>query len=320
MINVQEYKGRSPWANFANFIGGDTKTSKEAIEAANLNWKVRTQDIYFDPSGQNEWDLIPNQQVVVREDNNKPLGVVSNRYTPIQNEEAFTFMDSLVEKDLMKYHTAGSLRGGKNIFLLAKIGDTEIIPKDHIDKYLLLYNTHDGSSTLKCFFTVVRYACTNAINAALKNNKGMGLSLRHTSGIHDKLEDGKEILGIAEKQFKEYEQFAKVLAGKKMSLTQMQEFAKFLFPDPPEDLKRKSDKHLKKREVLEDLWEFGNGQEILGVRGTMWAAYNAMTEYANFYAPSRGKNKEESRFKSTVLGINNNLIQRGTQELIRLAA
>ena len=314
----------TPWSGFGNYIGNEAINSQEAIKEAGLDWTVATKDLFFDPTQENglynNLIKVPDSKVIYRESDNNVLGIVGNRYVPIQNHEAFKMMDNLVEEGLMKYHTAGSLRGGKKIWMLAKIGDMSILPEDRLEKHLLLYNTHDGSSTFRCFFTTIRIACINAVNAALRNNKGLGVTIRHSGNVLYKMDDSKTILGLANTQFNEYEQFAKALTKKNMTVSQMENFAKTLFPDPPEDAKRKTEHHIENRGELINLFENGKGQDIKGVKGTAWAAYNSMTEYVNYYSTRRGSNVQEKRFEAAVLGINNKLIERGTNELLKLVA
>lgn len=324
------FNDEQPWGGFGNYIGNEAISSKEAIKAAGLDWTVATKDLFFKAPSHlicNDLDLenldtikVPNKKVIYRESDNSPLGVVGDRYSPIQNHEAFSMMDSLVDEGLMKYHTAGSLRGGQRIWMLGKIGDMSIVPNDQVDKYLLLYNTHDGSSTLRCFFTTIRIACINAVNAALRENKGVGITIRHSGNVIYKMDESKEILGIANKTFDQYEEFAKALTRKNMSSAELKKFSEILFPDPPEDAKRKSERHIENREQIEHLFVSGKGQDIKGVNGTAWAAYNAMTEFVNYHSNRRGTNVQEKRFESAVLGVNNKIIERGTQELLKLVA
>lgn len=325
------YANEVPWHGFGKYIGDDDVDSKHAIQAAGLDWEVETKPMFFEGEvgfGQPQGLLVgsslkgnitvPNHKAMVRTDNNSVLGVVGNRYKPVQNAEAFEFLDGLVETGEMKYHTAGSLRGGRNVWLLGKIGSMTVVPKDDVDKYLLLYNSHDGSGALRCFFTAVRVVCANTAAIALKESKGTGICLRHTSKVHDHLIEGKEILQIANKEFSEFELFAKQMTKTKMTDQMMVKLAERLFPDPPDHVK--SERHNKKREVLSDLFEFGTGQEILGVRGTGWAAYSALTEFANYYHPARGVDAQQRRFEASVFSPTGSLIHRGTQELIKLAA
>lgn len=326
-LETMMYTNDVPWHGFGIYVGDEDVDSKHAIVAAGLDWKVETKPIFFEgeveddrlivnPSIQQR--LVPNHRAMVRTDNNRVLGVVGNRYKPVQNSEAFEFLDGLVDAGQMKYHTAGSLRDGRNVWLLGKIGSLTVVPKDDVDKYLLLYNSHDGSGALRCFFTTVRVVCANTVAIALNEGKGTGICLRHTSRVHDHLIEGKDILQIADKEFKQYEVFAKHMAKTKMTNKMMIEFAEKLFPDPPAHVK--SERHIKKREVLVDLFEFGTGQDILNVRGTAWAGYNALTEFANYYQPARGKDAQQRRFEASVFSPTGGLVQRGTQQLIQMAA
>lgn len=311
--------GEVPWHGLGVFCGNEPISSSEAITAAGLDWLVETKDIYSKvidvPETMNKVD---GYKSIVRATDQKILGVTGNRYVPVQNIEAFTFMDSLVDEGLMRYHTAGSLRGGKNIWMLAKIGQVEILPGDAVDKFLFLYNSHDGSRALRCFFTATRVVCANTAAIALSEGKGQGLYLRHTASIHDKLVEGKQILGIAQNEFKNFEDFAKRLVSKQVTVKQVETFISALFPDPPEHIK--NSRVGEKRELFLELFEQGIGQDIKGVAGTGWALYNALVEFSNYKNPARGKSAQERRFESSILGASTSLIGRGTQQLIQLAA
>jgi phage/plasmid-like protein (TIGR03299 family) len=316
-VETMMYSGETPWHGLGIYVGDDPVTSKEAIIKAEMNWTVDPKDIYIsDDNG--DKIIVPDYKAFVRSKDNKTLAVASPRYTPVQNEEAFSFMDSLVEEGLMKYHTAGVLRGGKNIFMLAKVGDVEVLPGDQIDKYLLLYNSHDGSKALRCFFTAVRVVCANTANAALSEAGRSGLHLKHTANIHNHLTEGREILGIAEKKFEEYEDLVKKLAHTQMNTKKLEDMVEFLFPEPPEHIN--SEKYLDKRNSVINLFENGVGQNLPGVAGTAWAGYNAVVEYANYFSTARGKNAQEKRFENSVLAPPTSLINRATQYLMGIAA
>jgi len=316
-VETMMYAGETPWHGLGIYVGDDPVTSQEAIIKAEMDWEVNPTDIFItDENGSNL--LIPDYKAFVRSSDNKTLAVASPRYTPIQNREAFSFMDSLVDEGLMKYHTAGVLRGGKNIFMLAKIGDVEIIPGDQVDKYLLMYNSHDGSKALRCFFTSVRVVCANTANAALSEAGRAGLHIKHTINAHDRLLEGREILGIAQKKFTEYEELMKSLAHMQMNTAKLNSMVEFLFPEPPEHIN--SDKYLDKRDNVIKLFESGVGQDLPGVAGTAWAGYNAVVEFANYYNTARGKNAQERRFEASVLAPPTSLINRATQYLMGIAA
>ena len=59
-----------------------------------------------------------------------------------QNREAFDFMDALVGDKLAMYETAGSLHGGKRVWMMASIPkEYRAGPEDLIEPYVLLTNT-----------------------------------------------------------------------------------------------------------------------------------------------------------------------------------
>ena len=206
-IETLMYTNEVPWHSLGRYVGDNPVTSDEAIVAAGLDWDVELQPLYTE--GMEESSFLGNvtsHKAVTRLLDAKVLGVVGNRYRPVQNAEAFKFMDSLVEEGLMKYHTAGSLRGGQRVWLLGKVGSFEVVNGDQVDEYVFLWNSHDGSSGLRCLPTTIRVVCANTANAALKAGKSTGISVRHTANVISNLEEAKHILMESSKslaQFKE---------------------------------------------------------------------------------------------------------------------
>ena len=98
------------------------------------------------------------------------MGVVSDRYRIVQNEEAFQFTDDLLGEGVT-YETAGSLQGGKKVWMLAKLPEKYIIAGDEVTPYLVFFHSHDGSSGVKVAMTPVRVVCQNTLNLALGTAK-----------------------------------------------------------------------------------------------------------------------------------------------------
>ena len=111
-----------PWHGLGIPVG-DALTSDEAIKVAGLDWEVIPTPIIV--NGKEVDDYKAN----VRSSDGKILGVVGNKYKIIQNNQAFTFTDELIGDDC-KYETAGSLFGGRKIFLLARLPRTQILGDD----------------------------------------------------------------------------------------------------------------------------------------------------------------------------------------------
>ena len=110
----------TPWHKLG-VVTPDVLTAQEAITTAGLDWLVDLKPIYFTDQVQ-EMQNVADKFAVVRQTDDKCYGVVGNRYTPVQNLDAFNFMDNLVDSGDAKYETAGSLNGGATNLYTNEIG------------------------------------------------------------------------------------------------------------------------------------------------------------------------------------------------------
>ena len=170
------YTRENPWHGLGTKVD-EAPTSKEALELAGLNWKVLQKPIYTS-SG----TLIEGYKANVRNTDQNVLGIVTDRYKVVQNDEAFKFTDDLLGAGV-RYETAGSLQDGKRIWLLAKLPQEYIIGGEQISPYLVFTNTHDGSGAIKVAVTPVRIVCSNTLNLALSTAK-RSWSTIHTGDIN----------------------------------------------------------------------------------------------------------------------------------------
>jgi phage/plasmid-like protein (TIGR03299 family) len=137
-------------------------SAEEALNKSGLDWLVTQQPIYTE-----QGQLIKNFKANVRDTDNEVLGVVSDRYTVVQNHEAFDFTNVLMGEGV-RFENAGSLQNGRRCFILAKLPDRYVINGERIDPYLCFCNSHDGSLALTIFMTPIRILCMNQMNLALR--------------------------------------------------------------------------------------------------------------------------------------------------------
>lgn len=168
----------------------DAPTSEEAIRLAGLDWKVEQKSIFLD-----DGTKIEGNYANVRSSDGKPLGIVGERYRIVQNSEAFSFTDTLLGEGV-RYETAGSLKEGRIIWLLAKMPEQIEILGDKVDPYLVFTNTHDGSGAVRVAMTPIRVVCQNTLNFALGSAKRIWTA-RHTGNIQSKLDDAMYTLELA---------------------------------------------------------------------------------------------------------------------------
>ena len=113
-VETMFYVREKPWHGLGTKVMEAPK-SKEALKIAGLDWKVVQEPVFTETK-----EKIEGYRVNVRDTDRKVLGVVTDRYKVIQNEEAFAFTDALLGEGV-RYETAGSLQGGKKVWLLAHL-------------------------------------------------------------------------------------------------------------------------------------------------------------------------------------------------------
>lgn len=203
------YTRTAPWHGLGVRVE-EVLGSKEALNQAGLDWKVEQTDVYA-ASG----ERIPGYKANIRDIDRSVLGIVGDRYKIVQNEEAFAFTDGLLGEGV-KYETAGSLAGGKIVWMLAKIPEKYIISGDAIEPYLVFCNSHDGSGAIRVAMTPVRVVCQNTLNLALKGASRVW-SARHTENVMSRMDEARETLQLANAYMSQLGRSINELQAKKLT-------------------------------------------------------------------------------------------------------
>ncbi len=310
------YVGEVPWHGLGQRLQSPA-TAWEAISAAGLDYDVALADLTTA-----EGVPVTTRKAVIRTDTNDVLGVVGNSYVPVQNRESFAFLDAIVADGGLRYHTAGALRKGEKIWLLAKLpGSIRVKVSDDVsEKYLLLTNSHDGSSCLRVFFTSIRVVCANTLAMANREGESEGLYIRHQGNLTAKILQAREVLGIAHKFFDDLEGQFDLMARHYPSYPQVSAYFKALYPDPEDGNPSRAQNV---RDELFRLYESGQGQDIPKIRGTTWAAFNAVTEHVDHFRSTRAKSeldRASNRLESSWFGSGARLKERAFQYAVEMAA
>lgn len=291
----------------------DCSTAEEVIQKAGLDWEVSKcpliarmpnpveEDELEDGAfikGDSMYRECPNAFATYRTDKNIPLGIVKERYTEVQNIEAFSFFNNAIGKDKAIWQTAGFFGNGERIFVSAKLPDGISVKGDLVDNYLVFTTSHDGSSGVKILFTPIRVVCENTLNAAIRNTSNY-VSFRHTQSVHGNIDNAGEILGICKQQTAILSEQFNELLKIKLSDEQAQEIFADVILTNEEKNKIKETGHTitqvilrtwgalndanistRKANMLYDINNYyfnGVGQQQYV--GTGWGAYNAITGY-----------------------------------------
>jgi phage/plasmid-like protein (TIGR03299 family) len=280
------FYGEEPWHKLGQKLDAPA-TAEEATAAAGLDYEITLTDV-----ATVDGLIVPKTKAVVRYDNQTVLGVVSNKYVPVQNKQAFGFLDAVVADGGLRYHTAGALGKGEKVFLLAKLpGHIRVKQtEDVVDKFLLLSNAHDGSAALRVLFTPVRVVCQNTLSMALRQGHGEGVRIRHNGNLAAKIQEAQRVLGMATQFYDDAQAKIDRLASNSPTQTQLGVFFKSLYPDPEDGVDNGRAKLT--REKLHALFEGGIGHDLPGIRGTWWCAFNAVTEMLD-HRTYRGKSEQD---------------------------
>lgn len=290
------YFGETPWHK----LGTELKhaaTSEEALKAAQLDFTVKKAKMYALIDGAHI--LNPDAFSTYRTDTNDILGTVGARYTPVQNVDAFRFFDSLVGDGEAIYHTAGALGAGETVWILAKLPDyIKVGGKDIVEKYLLLYNTHDGRSVIRARLTPVRVVCNNTLTAALRDSGEEEVRIRHTANAVERLEQAHTVLGLTNQVYEELGKVFNAMKDIKTTKDERKEYAQSLFPVIDEKNEEHVAHQLQKQSKVLELEEVGVGADMS--RGTVWGLYNAVTELADHVWPNN--DNRDKHLKSVWFG------------------
>ena len=296
------YVRETPWHGLGIKVN-EAPASKEALIVAGLDWSVLQEPIYTETE-----ELIAGYKANVRDSDRQVLGVVTDRYKVIQNTEAFAFTDSLLGEGV-RYETAGSLLGGRKVWLLAHMPHEYIISGERISPYLLFSNAHDGSGAVRIALTPVRVVCNNTLNLALSTAK-RSWSMMHTGDIKGKIKEAEDTLFRAESYMDELGKEFENLRTKKLTDKKVMEYIEILLPiedgSTPQQVRNM-------KRLREDMKiRYFDAPDLQHVGKNAYRFVNAVSDFATHAQPLRKTaNYKENLFSRTVEG--NPLIDKAYQ-------
>lgn len=287
-------------------------SSAEAIKLAGLDYEVAKVPVSCTPQKFSSV-IIPDKFATYRTDNGKVFGIVGDRYSIVQNKDAFTFFDEIVGEGAAIYETAGCLGNGEVIFITAKLPDyIRVGTDDLIEQFLFLTSSHDGSGAIQVAFTPIRIVCNNTLNAALGNCSNK-LTIRHTANAKDKLTQAHKVMGIVHKVSDELGQIFNQMTKVKITDANLIAFIKkSLAPNKEALTKIEASEELSSRfkNMVNECYLYAvanHTQQMETTEGTLFGAYNAITGY--FQNVKEYKN-DESKLKGLLDGGTLNYTQK----------
>lgn len=288
MFSVRE----KPWHGLGTVVK-EAPTSEDALKLAGLDWDV-VQSPIFTGHGK-----IEGYKANVRSTDKQVLGVVTDRYKVVQNAEAFSFTDELLGQGV-RYETAGSLMGGRKVWLLARLPREFIIAGERISPYLVFSNTHDGSGAVRVAVTPVRVCCNNTLNLAL-NTAARSFGMVHTGDVKGKVAEARQTLFMADNYMESLGREFEKLRRQKISERQVKEYIELLLPvgGGASGITVKNAKKL--RSDMEA--RYFEAPDLKGLGNNAYRFINAVSDFATHAEPIRKtKNYQENLFMRTYEG------------------
>lgn len=314
------YASKPTWHGLGTiFKPGENEgmNSKEAMVGAHLDWQVDKLPMFL---GDNT--PVEDFYSLCRIDTRKTLSVVGNDYQLLQNTRAFEFLDGLIKDRIMKYEAAFSLRGGKQVVLLARFPSIDFVtPEDYNLRYVAFINSH-GMGSVQILPTSVRMVCANTVNLGLRLSKNT-LNIRHSGNLESKLSIAQSYISQFDAAFDKYREGAKsLLVG--YSPAQGIEYIKTLFPEPANDAGVKTKTFYNQKMAQLSKHRSSPANNLASIRGTWYSLVNVISEYCDHGQKSRASKdiqaRQENNFTSNMIGPSADLKNRAFDLALEMAA
>jgi len=298
MVETMTFFGKTPWHGLGTVLAEEDLYNLESTRVkAGLNWEVEKV-----PLCTVDTQVEVDHFAVRRKTDNKILGTVGNRFTLLQNEVAFNWFEPFLQSKEASLHTAGSLKGGSRIWILAKIGKEPLVITDNdvVEKFVLLSHGHDGSLSVRVGFSPIRVVCANTLAMAHGANASKLIRCKHSANMATNLENIRDCMNLANQEFEATAEQYRLLVKKDINQVDLEKYVKKILKVEGEEV------HTRMKNIMEEVYELvekGMGNDNPKVKGTYWAAYNGFVEYLSYH---QGRN-DSNRLNSLWFGVNANL-------------
>lgn len=285
-------RGEKAWHGLGQYVS-EAMTSEQAIQLGGLDYTVEKRPLYA-PGWAGTMVEADGYFGNVRTDTNDILGVVKGRYRIVQNKDAFGFFDTIIDQGEAIFETAGALGKGERIFVTAKLPEDMLVRGERVEKYIMLTNSHDGSSTIIAGFTPIRVVCNNTLTAALKNldNK---VSISHTASAESRLKEASRLMGIASKYMDEVNTAFDMMTTRRLSDLELKHFIETIMKTATKEETPDKDASTRMKNLVDQVYSFTithPTQTTEAAYRTLWGAYNGISGFYNFIKDYRSADQK----------------------------
>jgi phage/plasmid-like protein (TIGR03299 family) len=297
------YNGVVPWHRLGTVVSGYEDQS-DALTRSGINYTVDGGPVYTTVG--DDVVEIKGYKAQRRSDTGAVLAITGEGFSTLQNPDWWADMVALVSAfgDAAQIETAGTLNGGRKVWILANLPGFTIEPVrgDRTIVRLLGSNSHDGSSSAVAKLVSERVVCANTLGIAL-GERGTEFKIRHTGNMDLKRQHAAKFMQKAIEAVGGYGEKCARLADTGMTDEAWNGLLLSLFP-VKDDAKITTRGDAIRDRIL-TLSATGLGQDIPGVAGSAWAALNAVTEWTTHERGTRsvdGRDVSDARLDSVLFG------------------
>lgn len=311
-VDTMGYVGQVPWHGLGKQVDPDASI-EEWKQQSGLIWCVEEENIFYQ-HGQH-FAHIPGYKALVRSDNRETLKVVSQRYQVVQPQDVLEFYRRIVDETPYRIETAGALRGGRQIWALARAPqEFRLKGQDLIKSYILFATSYDYSLATLAMFTSVRVVCNNTLQFSVSRDGKQAIKIPHSSKV-----DFTKIhqqLGLIDESTEQFEEVATKLAETTVDNEQAQDyFARVYLGKKADDPEQRFGNRVLPK--LMNLYEHAPGSDLRSAHNTAWGLVNAVTRFADH---ERKAQSNDTRLASAWFGQGQKLKAVAVEEALKLAA
>ena len=270
---------------FGNEIINPT-SYEDILHQAALDWTVETHPAYTNINGR--MVAIPKTNVVVRVEDEKPLGIVSDKYKIVNNDIAFSFTEQLFKDGSVEFIRGDSYKGGRATWLEAKITSDYSILGDKVECYLIFKNSHDGTGSVIAMILPTRIECSNALNIPLAKVP------RHWRCVHsgnplEKIEEAKKVLLSGTAYMNALNDEAERLQTIKIDRDKVVQYIERLYPIGQDMTERTKNTRIEHREKMLEVYDYKADLQNFGN-----SAYRFIGAVADYIDHADGKRNTDT--------------------------
>ena len=278
-------------------IGKDISNCRnvsDLLYTAGLDYLVSKSEVFTDDGTQ-----IPGVSATVADDGHI-FGIVSNKYTVVQNEEAFSFMNEIPD---MKFVKAG-MTYTCMVYVIGELPTVRVLD-DNFKPYVIVQNGFNGKYNIKATICPLRIVCQNQFAYAFRNSENT-VSIRHSSLAESKLADARNTLIASANAMSAIATDAERFAGMPVNDIVFYHILNELFSVDEDASDKVKDTVALRKNAFIRAYEANDNTNY---RGTAWGVINAYADYLTHITSKKVTDKtHDNRFLSVT--FNNNAMNK----------